>query len=41
MTRARVLEILQNIHFDDNHKELPLKESEQYCAFRSSKNVES
>ena len=28
MTRARVLEILQNIHFGDNHNELPPKESE-------------
>ena len=30
MTRARFLEILQNIHFPDNHKELPRKESEEY-----------
>ena len=30
MTRARFLEILQNIHFTDNHKELPPKESEEY-----------
>ena len=30
MTRARFLEILQNIHFPDNHKELPPKESEEY-----------
>ena len=30
MTRARFLEILQNIHFADNHKELPPKESEEY-----------
>ena len=28
MTRARFLEILQNIHFGDNHNELPPKESE-------------
>ena len=27
MTRAQFLEILQNIHFADNHKELPPKES--------------
>ena len=30
MTRARFLEILQNIDFADNHKELPPKESEEY-----------
>ena len=30
MTRARFLEILQNIHFADNHKELPPKEKEEY-----------
>ena len=30
MTRARFLETLQNIHFADNHKELPPKESEEY-----------
>ena len=30
MTKARFLEILQNIHFADNHKELPPKESEEY-----------
>ena len=30
MTRARFLEILQNIHFADNHKELQPKESEEY-----------
>ena len=30
MPRARFLEILQNIHFDENHKELPPKESEEY-----------
>ena len=30
MTRARFLEIFQNIHFADNHKELPPKESEEY-----------
>ena len=30
MTRARFLEVLQNIHFTDNHKELPPKESEEY-----------
>ena len=30
MTRARFLEILQNIHFADNHKALPPKESEEY-----------
>ena len=30
MTRARFLEILQNIHFADNHKELPPKEKEAY-----------
>ena len=30
MTRARFLEILQNIHFADNHKELPPKKSEEY-----------
>ena len=30
MTRARFLEILQNIHSADNHKELPPKESEEY-----------
>ena len=30
MTRARFLEILKNIHFADNHKELPPKESEEY-----------
>ena len=36
MTRARFLEILQNIHFPDNHTELPPKESEGYdCAWRS------
>ena len=29
-TRARFLEILQNIYFADNHKELPPKESEEY-----------
>ena len=35
MTRARFLEILQNIHFADNHKELPPKESEEYdCAWK-------
>ena len=38
MTRARFLEILQNIHFADNHKELPPKESEEYdehmCKFK-------
>ena len=30
MARARVLEMLQNIHFADNHKELPPNESEEY-----------
>ena len=30
MTRARFLEILQNIHFADNHEVLPPKESEEY-----------
>ena len=30
MARAQFLEILQNIHFADNHKELPPKESEEY-----------
>ena len=30
MTRARFLEILQNIYFADNNKELPPKESEEY-----------
>ena len=30
MTRARFLEILENIHFADNHKELPPKESQDY-----------
>ena len=30
MTRAQFLEILQNIHFIDNHKELPPKEGEEY-----------
>ena len=30
MARARFLEILQNIHFADNHKELSPKESEEY-----------
>ena len=30
MTRARFLELLQNIHFGDNHKELLPKESEEY-----------
>ena len=30
MTRARFLEIFQKIHFADNHKELPPKESEEY-----------
>ena len=30
MTRVLFLEILQNIHFADNHKELPPKESEEY-----------
>ena len=30
MTRARFLEILQNIHFAVNHKELPSKESEEF-----------
>ena len=30
MKRARFLEILQNIHFADNHKELPPEESEEY-----------
>ena len=30
MTRARFLEILQNIHFADNHKEMPPRESEEY-----------
>ena len=30
MTRARLLEILQNIHFADNHKELSPKESKKY-----------
>ena len=30
MKRARFLEILQNIHFADNHKEFPQKESEEY-----------
>ena len=30
MTRARFLEILKNIDFADNHKELPPKESEEY-----------
>ena len=30
MTRARFLEILENIHFADNYKELPPKESEKY-----------
>ena len=30
ITRARFLEIMQNIHFADNHKELPPKESEEY-----------
>ena len=30
MKRARFLEILQNIHFADNHKEFPPKGSEEY-----------
>ena len=30
MPSARLLEILQNINFADNHKELPPKESEEY-----------
>ena len=30
MTRGRFLEILQNIHFADNHKELPPKETKEY-----------
>ena len=30
MTRARFLEIWQNIHFSDNYKELPSNESEKY-----------
>ena len=30
MARARFLEILQNIHFADNHKELPPKVSQEY-----------
>ena len=30
MARSRFLEILQNIHFADNHRELPPKESEEY-----------
>ena len=30
MTRARFLEISQNIHFADNHKELPPKKSKEY-----------
>ena len=30
MTRAQFLEILQNIHFADNHKKLPPKESKEY-----------
>ena len=30
MTRPQFLEILQNIYFADNHKELPPKESEEY-----------
>ena len=35
MTRAQFLEILQNIHFADNHKEPSPKESEEYeCAWK-------
>ena len=30
MARARFLEILQNIHFADNHKELPPNKTEEY-----------
>ena len=30
VTRGRFLEILLNIHFADNHEELPSKESEEY-----------
>ena len=30
MTRGRFLEMLQNIHFADNHEELPPKESKEY-----------
>ena len=30
MARGRFLEILQNIHFADNHKELPPKDSDEY-----------
>ena len=30
MTRVRLIEILQNIHFADNHKELSSKGSEKY-----------
>ena len=30
MTKARFLEILQNIHFADNHMKLSPKESEEY-----------
>ena len=30
MARARFLEILQNIHFADNRKELPSNESEEF-----------
>ena len=34
MTRARFLEILQNIHFADGHKELPPKESDRAWKLR-------
>ena len=30
MARGRFLEILQNIYFGDNHKELPPKDSDEY-----------
>ena len=30
MTRGQFLEILQNIYFADNHKELPPKDSDEY-----------
>ena len=35
LTRAQFLEILQNIYFADNYKELPPRESEEYdCAWK-------
>ena len=35
MARGRFLEILENIHFADNHKELPPKDSDEYdCAWK-------